>query len=83
MHVVMISTKLKSASELQAGLRSNLCLLTVSLILRKTSPFDLMRMKVLGVVAVWNKADFSLAKKVSGTQILCVCACVFEFGIEN
>lgn len=42
---------------------------TVSRIDRSTSPFDRIRMKVFGVVAMWNCADFSFAKKVSGTQI--------------
>lgn len=40
-----------------------------NLIERNTSPVALIRMNVLGVVAIWNCADFSLAKNVSGTQI--------------
>ncbi|KAH9497510.1 hypothetical protein DERF_013498 [Dermatophagoides farinae] len=34
-----------------------------------TSPLDDIRKNVLGVVALWNEATFSLAKNVSGTHI--------------
>jgi len=36
----------------------------------RISPLGLMRRKALLVVAWWNRADFALAKNVSGHQIL-------------